>query len=211
MGFKESAEMAAQAFHDLGDLVDKRGEEPALPISTQQKDKDLASAVTEIIRPVMESMGKMMERVLQSMEQNAQALTVVNNRMEALEKQIRLQTPITPKQAQYLNDAIRNKAREMLDKRDLSGNKWAVTKLGNAIRKDVLARYGITGLREIPRHEYQIAMNQIGMWGNALVFRDIVKEARERAEHAGQAAGVDGEKEISGQDNQPDQQGGEKL
>lgn len=183
-------------------------EKKIFPIPAPDQEQAFTAAVTEIIRPVMENLGKMMERVLQSMEQNAQAQMVISNRMEALEKQIRLQTPITPKQAQYLNEAIRNKAREMLDKRDLSCDKWAITKLGNAIRKDVLARYGISGLREIPRHEYQVAMNQIGMWGNALVFRDIVREARERAEHAGQAAGVDGEKEIPGQDHQPDQQGG---
>ena len=40
----------------------------------------------------------------------------------------------------------------------------------------------MAGLREIPRHEYQVAMNQINIWNNALVIRDIVKEARERTE-----------------------------
>ena len=198
---KEKIEQAAQAFRDLNDVWNEHEKARVMPIPVQG-DQALAAAVTEIIRPVMEGMGKMMERVLQSMEQNAQAQMVISNRMEALEKQIRLQTPITAKQAQYLNSAIRAKAREMLDKRDLSGDKWAINKLGSAIRKDVLARYGIGNLKEIPRHEYQVAMNQIGMWGNALIFRDIVKEARERAEHAGQAAGVDGEKEISGQDDQ---------
>ncbi len=174
---------------DLGDLEkelyrtkENEGQLIRLPEPVQEQRDALSAAVTEIVRPIMENMGKMMERVLQSMEQNAQAQTVISNRMEALEKQIRLQTPITAKQAQYLNDAIRNKARELLDKRELAGDKWAVTKLGNAIRRDVLARYGVAGMREIPRHEYQVAMNQIGMWSNALVIRDVVKEARERAE-----------------------------
>ena len=80
-----------------------------------------------------------------------------------------------------------------------------MTKLGNAIRKDVLARYGIAGLREIPRHEYQVAMNQIGMWSNALTLRDIAREAREyvqAVEMAGQASGVDGAQAVSGADHQ---------
>ena len=146
------------------------------------EQKALSAAITEIMRPVIQSMAKLLQQNAEALDRLASAQAVQNNRLEALEKQIRLQTPITPKQAQYLNEAIRNKARELLDKRELSGDKWAVTKLGNAIRRDVLARYGISGIREIPRHEYPVAMSQIGMWSNALVIRDVTKEARERAE-----------------------------
>ena len=146
------------------------------------QNRDIAAMMTEIMRPVVETMGKMLQQNAEALDRLAAVQTVQNNRLEALEKQIRLQTPITGKQAQYLNDAIRKKARELLDKRELSGNSWAVTKLGNAIRKDVLIRYGIGSIREIPRHEYQVAMNQIGMWSNALTIRDVVKEARERGQ-----------------------------
>ena len=146
------------------------------------EQKALSAAITEIMRPVIQSMAKLLQQNAEALDRLASAQAVQNNRLEALEKQIRLQTPITPKQAQYLNEAIRAKARELLDKRELSGDKWAVTKLGNAIRRDVLARYGISGIREIPRHEYPVAMSQIGMWSNALVIRDVTKEARERAE-----------------------------
>lgn len=142
----------------------------------------LSAAMTEIMRPMMQAIGKMLEKNVEAMERLAATQTIQNDRLEALEKQIRLQTPITPKQAQYLNDAIRSKARELLDKRGLADNKKAVTKLGNAIRKDVLARYGIAGLREITRHEYNVAMNQIDMWSKALTIMDIVREARERGE-----------------------------
>lgn len=147
-------------------------------------NRTVSAAITEIMRPVIQSMGKLLQQNAEALERLAASQAVQNNRLEALEKQIRLQTPVTAKQAQYMNDAIRNHARELLDKRELSGDKWAVTKLGNAIRKDVLARYGVAGLREIPRHEYQVAMNQIGMWSNALVIRDVAREARERNENA---------------------------
>ena len=157
--------------------MDQQMQETQLSIPEQNA---LSSAITEIMRPVIQSMGKLLQQNAEALERLAASQAVQNNRLEALEKQIRLQTPITAKQAQYLNDAIRTKARELLDKRELSGDKWAVTKLGNAIRKDVLARYGVAGLREIPKHEYQVAMNQIGMWSNALVIRDVAKEARER-------------------------------
>ena len=165
----------------------------------------LSTAMTEIMRPMMQAIGKMLEKNVEAMERLAATQTIQNDRLEALEKQIRLQTPITAKQAQFLNDAIRAKARELLDKRGLADNKKAVTRLGNCIRKDVLARYGIAGLREIPRHEYQVAMSQIGMWSNALTLRDIVREAREYVqvvEMAGQASGVDGAQAVSGADHQ---------
>lgn len=142
----------------------------------------LGNMIAEMIRPVMQTIGKMLENNASALEQLSAAQSVQNDRLEALEKQIRLQTPITTKQAQYLNDAIRGKARELLDKRGLADDKKAVTKLGNAIRKDVLARYGIAGLREIPRHEYNVAMNQIDMWSKALTIMDIVREARGREE-----------------------------
>lgn len=50
------------------------------------------------------------------------------------------------------------------------------------IRKAVLARYGIGNLREIPRHEYSVAMSQISLWNDVLAVRDVVKDARERME-----------------------------
>lgn len=165
-----------------------------------------ATIITEVMRPFMQAMGKMLEKNVEAIDRLSAAQTIQNDRLEALEKQIRLQTPVTTKQAQFLNDAIRAKARELLDKRGLADNKKAVTRLGNCIRKDVLARYGIAGLREIPRHEYQVAMSQIGMWSNALTLRDIVREAREyvqaAVEMAGQASGVDGAQAVSGADHQ---------
>ena len=85
---------------------------------------------------------------------------------------------VTGKQVSYLNDAIRAKARELLDKRGVDNAK-AITKLGNQIRKAVLSRYGIGCLREIPKHEYNVAMQQIGMWSDVLTVRDVVKWAEE--------------------------------
>ena len=141
----------------------------------------LGQILTELMRPVMQSMGKMLENNTAALEQLSAAQSVQNDRLEALEKQIRLQTPVTSKQASYLNDAIRQRARELLDKREIDDKK-AITKLGNAIRKAVLSRYGIANIREIPKHEYNVAMSQISMWNEALTIRDVVREAREREE-----------------------------
>ena len=143
----------------------------------------LSAMVTELIRPIMETIGRMLENNTEAIERLADSQTIQSDRLEALEKQIRLQTPVTNKQAAYIGDAIRARARELLDKKGISDAK-AVKKLANHIRKAVLMRYGVGSAREIPKHEYNVALNQIAMWNDMLVIRDIVKEAREEGGEA---------------------------
>ena len=139
----------------------------------------LSSVVKELLQPVMQSMAKILENNTAALEQLSSAQSVQNDRLEALERQIRLQTKVDSKQASYLNNAIRQRSRELLSKREIEDRK-AITKLGNHIRKAVLARYGISSLRDVPKHEYTVAMQQIEIWNNALLVGDVVKDARER-------------------------------
>ncbi len=145
----------------------------------------LSAIVKELMRPVMESIGKMLENNTEAIERLSSAQTIQCDRLEALEKQIRLQTPVTSKQAGYINAEIKHRARELLDRKGVTDDK-AIKKLGNKIRKAVLTRYGVGSVREIPKFEYNVTLNQIGMWNDMLMIRDIVKEARdaEQAEHA---------------------------
>lgn len=186
----------------------------------------IADVIRGMMEPVMNSIAKLLKNNTEAMEQIAASQQAMSNRITDLEKQMRLQTPMTSKQVQYLNDAIRDRARELLDKRGYADDKKAVTKLGNAIRKSVLSRYGVGSLRDIPRHEYQVALNQIGMWNVIITIRDVEKEAHKRsleqikgmldhairkekaddhADHFGTTdrptAGVDGPQEITRDDN----------
>jgi hypothetical protein len=140
----------------------------------------VGNIVAEMVRPVMQTVGKLLENNTAALEQLSATQAVVNDRLEALEKQIRLQTPISNKQVTYLNDAIRHRSREHLSKRNLDGDKKAVSKLGNRVRKSILSRYGVATLREIPKHEYLVAMSQIETWNDLITILDVVKEARER-------------------------------
>lgn len=146
---------------------------------------EIGNIIAELIKPVMKTIGKLLENNTAALERLAATQSVQNDRLEALEKQIRLQTLVSSKQVTYLNDAIRQRSRELLDKREVDDKK-AVTKLGNAIRKAVLSRYGVSNLREIPKHEYQVAMSQIGIWNDALMVRDVAKDARTRIEQQGE-------------------------
>ena len=158
---------------------DRSGETP-LPMLTPEQAKALPLLIEQMMGPIVETMSKLLEHNAQALEQLAGAQKVQNDRLEALEKQIRLNTLVTPQQVRYMNDAIRARSRDLLFKREVEDAR--AKRLGNAIRKSVLARYGISALHEIPKHEDSVAMSQISMWSDALVIRDHVKEARERYE-----------------------------
>lgn len=174
-----------------------------LPLTLDEAEvKAVALTVREMMTPLLETIGKMLENNTQAMDQIAAAQQMTSDRIEALEKQVRLTMPMTGKQAQYINDAIRARARELLDKRGFADDKKAVTRLANAIRKSVLARYGVGGVREIPKCEYTVTMSQIERWNNSLAVLDVVKEARGRAKEAvpdvDSAGGVDGAPQDAG-------------
>ena len=119
------------------------------------------------------------QNVLKKIETDVE---IMSDRMEALERQIRLNTLVTPAQVRYINDAIRKHARELLLKPELSDDAKAVKSLSASIRKSITTRYGVAALYEIPRHEYSVVMQQIDTWNDMLLMRDVIKAARKRRE-----------------------------
>lgn len=164
----------------------------------------LGQMIQKILAPTLEMMARLIQNSTEAVERVAATQKIQTDRLEAIERQIRLNTPISKQQEKYLNDAIRAKARELLLKRSVEDDK-ATRKLAAAIRKSVLARYGIASMREIPKHEYSVAMSQINLWNDALCVRDAVKEARWRNEgtkgdmgRLEPAADMDGQTTVSG-------------
>ncbi len=137
------------------------------------------AALEKVVAPLVASLAEMMKNNTEALQYLAAQQKVQTDRMEALERQIRLNTLVSPAQARYLNDAIRRRSREILAKKELDTDKKAVTRLSAAIRKAVIARYGVAALNEIPRHEYNVAMEQIGTWNDALAILDVTRAARE--------------------------------
>lgn len=158
-----------------------RGKGTAL--STEQTQA-ISIAVQEIVGPVMERIGKILENNTQAMEQIAATQHLMSTRISDLEKQVRLKTPFSRAQEKHLGDAIRQRAREILDGKGFGEDRKALTKLTGIIRKSVLARYGVDSLREVPAYDYETALEQVSRWNNLITIRDITKEARERGEHA---------------------------
>ena len=142
----------------------------------------LGAIIQQLMTPVIEAMAGMMRRNSEALERLAAAQKVQSDRMEALEKQIRLNTLVTAQQVRFLNATIRERARELLLKREVE-DAAAVKKLGNAIRRGVLVRYGVGALHDTPRHEYPVAIHLIELWNDALAIRDCAKEARGKHEN----------------------------
>ena len=151
---------------------------------TPETAETISLVVQDILSPIMQSIGKMLEHNTQAMEQIAAAQQITSERIASLEKRVRLQTPMSKSQENCINSAIRARARELLDNRGFADDKKAVTKLCGIIRKSVLARYGVGSLREAPAYDYDTAMKQVSIWKDMLSIRDVEKEARAREESA---------------------------
>lgn len=161
-----------------------REEQTAVLTKTEDRNVDnqtLAVVVEQLMRPVMENMAGLIRQMSEAVEHIAMVQDVMRNRLEALERESRLNTPCTPTQARYLANAARGKAAEILGRKEINDRK-AVTKLAGMIRKSVLERYGKPNLQEIPRCEYGVAMSQIESWNKATDVAKIVLEAQARQE-----------------------------
>ena len=168
----------------MTDKIVKR-EDAAL---TPETAKVVSLVVRDMMAPIMETIGKMLEHNTQAMEQIAAAQQITSERIASLEKRVRLQTPLSKSQENCINGAIRARARDLLDPRGYSEDKKAVTKLCGIIRKSVLARYGVGSLREAPAYDYDTAMKQISIWNDRIAIRDVEKEARARENAALEAS-----------------------
>ena len=135
----------------------------------------VADIVRQIMTPVMESFAKMLRQNTEAMERIAATQQMMATRISDLEKEIRLKTPLSRAQEKHLNEAMRRRAKELLEPKGLADERKAVNKLAAVIRKSVLARYGADSLREAPAYDYDVAMESAAGWYDALAVREVVK------------------------------------
>lgn len=140
----------------------------------------VAAVVRQIMAPVMESIGAILERNSQAMERIAASQQMMSARISELEKQVRLKTPMSRTQENYVNGAVRAKARELLEARGFVDDRKAVTQLGGMIRKSVLQRYGVSTLREAPAYDYETVLDQVRFWNDLPAIREVIREAEAR-------------------------------
>lgn len=100
----------------------------------------------------------------------ADMLRSTNERMASLEREVRLLTKVTPAQANAINGAIRQRAAELCENYRAQGCEKATA---NAIRRAVRLTTGTNSVRELPRCEYSVAMEQVRMWDDRKIMKAL--------------------------------------
>lgn len=100
----------------------------------------------------------------------ADMMRTTNERMGALEREVRMLTKVTPAQATAINTAIRERAAALcLSYRAIGCEKQAAA----AIRKAIRQTMGAQAVRELPRCQYEIVMKQVAMWDDYKTMKRI--------------------------------------
>lgn len=138
---------------DKQEIVRQESQAPALPADVAQAFGQMA----------------------QAMRGMADMVRATNERMTALEQQVRLLTKVTPAQANEVNAAIRERARELCESYRAQGSEKAVAA---AIRRDVRLMQGVQSVRELPRCEYAVALHQARIWDDYKAMKAIKAKGR---------------------------------
>ena len=100
----------------------------------------------------------------------ADMIRLTNERMAALEQQVRMLEKVTPAQAAALNTAIRERAAAACREYRMTGLEKPVAA---AIRKAVRLATGARSAREIARCDYQPVRDLIGTWDEYKTMKAI--------------------------------------
>lgn len=122
------------------------------------------------VRQAFSQMGEIMRGM-------ADMIRATNEEMAALKREVRLLTKVTPAQATAINEAIRMRAAELCESYHAMGCEKPVA---NAIRRAVRLTTGTNSVRELPRCEYSVALEQVRMWDDYKVMRAIRAKAQNR-------------------------------
>lgn len=140
----------------------------------------LGAMLKNILSPVMETIAQLLKNNTEAVQALAAQQKVQSDRLGEIEKQIRLNTLVTPAQQKYIGAEIKKRSRELLAKKELEDDSKAVNAVSKAIRTAVLSRIGVAAVHDIPKYEYPVVMQQIDTWNDFLVISDAAKAARKR-------------------------------
>lgn len=117
--------------------------------------------------PVLLDALKQSQQLLAGM---ADMIRLTNERMAALEKQVRMLEKVTPAQAAALNSAIRERAAAACREYRMAGLEKPVA---SAIRKAVRLATGARSTREIARCDYQPVRDLVDAWDEYKTMKAI--------------------------------------
>ena len=127
--------------------------------------------------PVQMANALELKHMAEMMANMAAMLKATTESMEQLRRQVRLLEKVTPAQATSINRAIRDRATEICTiymVRGDQGEKLAAA----AIRKAVKLQFGAGSVKEVPRCDYEIALEQVRTWDDYKAMKAIREKAR---------------------------------
>ena len=111
----------------------------------------------------------------EALEMMAGLLRQTNEAVQDLRRQVRLLEKVTPGQANAINRAVRERAAEICGIYLARGcEKLAAA----AIRRSVKERFGASSAKEIPRCEYEVAMELARSWDDYQEMTEIRRRTR---------------------------------
>ena len=136
---------------------------------------DNALKIREESAAVPVELETFMAQALQLMQGMADMVRATNERMAALEQQVRMLEKVTPSQASDLNAAIRQRAAAACQEYRMTGMEQQV---GTAIRKTVRLATGARSVREIARCDYKPVLEMVATWDEYKTMKAIKAQQR---------------------------------
>lgn len=100
----------------------------------------------------------------------ADAIADMSDRMERMEKEFSRMIPLTSAQEKDVQTRIREKAEEICI---LYGLPMAAKRtISRGLRSQVKHRLGVSSIREIPRIDYELALEEIELWDDYQTVRE---------------------------------------
>lgn len=109
-------------------------------------------------------------QMAQAMQSMAELLRATNDRLTGLEAEVRMLTKVTPAQATAISAAVKERATELCRTYRAGGKEQLAA---NAIRKAMKLTLGINAVRDLPRCQYGLAMEMVGMWDDYAAMQAI--------------------------------------
>lgn len=126
-------------------------------------EQETAQAVIQVLAPVISGMNQM----TQMMAQTAQQMRMMQESMERMSRAIERGMPLTGTQARMLSAAIKERAAGVKEKYGLGDE--ARLDCVREIRKKLCRRWAVASVKEIPRSEYELAMESVERFDESAV------------------------------------------
>lgn len=135
------------------------------------RDQELAmmtaQATTQGMMQLLAPMLTGMQQMTQMMAQTVQQMCAMQESMASMHKAIEHSMPLTGAQARMLNAAIKERAAGIRDKYALDDQ--ARLECTREIRKKLCRRWAVSSVKEIPRSEYDLAMETVERFDESVI------------------------------------------